>query len=99
MIASPACSKELLNQPANISENNLHLCNQEITTHDTSCIECERKSPVMINDIITYEEFIKSTENLHNDKTSGMDGIIGELIKNSKEFITPLLAKLYNNIS
>ena len=47
--------KELLCQPVNISENNLHICNQEITTHDTSCIDCEINSPIMINDIITYD--------------------------------------------
>ena len=59
---------------------------------------CDNVNTEVLNEDITEEEIMKAIQNLKNGKSSGIDEIMNEHIKNSTGTLMPLYIKLFNKI-
>ena len=66
--------------------------------HDRDCLDCDYDIPDIMNAPVTEEEIVKVIDDMHCNKAPGIDGLVIELYKHSKETAVPLLLSLFNAI-
>ena len=72
--------------------------NGNLNTHDTEYIICENSRTGLLNGQITVAEIDNVIQNLPNNKSAGIDGLLYEMFKASSDIIKPLLLALFNKI-
>jgi hypothetical protein len=75
-----------------INNNPLHNINDTEYVNDINLNDNDR----ILNSEITPEEILKSINNLKNGKSPGIDNILNEYIKASKEQMLPIYVSLFN---
>ena len=87
--------KALLNSNNCIDKDHSQNVLEYLSWHDYNCEQCKDNNDIL-NEYIKLEEVESVIKDLPTKKAPGIDGIVNEIIRNSKAILVPLLCSLFN---
>jgi hypothetical protein len=95
--------EKLLNQDVNLNVEFKDIVDDFIVNHDADCDTCNghdqgNETIQELNDPITTDEIVRCVRSMSNGKSSGIDGIVIEMLKASLHVTEPYLRHLYNSV-